>query len=94
VSHGEERPSAEKREANRINAKLSSGPRTRAGKAGRVEMPRKHGLSQVEIRPPALTAELNELAAKLAGLKQMIRWCCPRRSPWRRLSMIFAVSRE
>jgi hypothetical protein len=64
---GIEKPSPRKREANRQNAKLSSGPKTLSGKARSSRNARKHGLAALHSRPPALLEQCYELAARIAG---------------------------
>src|SRR4051812_44108685 len=64
---GSEKPSPKKREANRQNAKLSSGPKTSSGKARSSRNARKHGLSALYSRPPALLEQCYDLAAGIAG---------------------------
>jgi len=53
--------------ANRRNARLSTGPRTAAGKARSSQNARKHGLALPALRDPAKTRNIAELARKLAG---------------------------
>ena len=64
---GSEKPSPRKREANRQNAKLSSGPKTLSGKSRSARNALKHGLTAFRSRPPALLEQCRELAARIAG---------------------------
>jgi hypothetical protein len=59
--------SARRRYANRINARRSTGPRTRAGKARAVRNARQHGLSVYTLGDPAVAAEVGALARAIAG---------------------------
>ena len=54
-------------EANRRNARLSTGPRTRAGKARAAQNARRHGLSLQARCDPAWAGEIEALAAAIAG---------------------------
>ena len=56
-------------EANRRNARLSTGPRTRAGKARAAQNARRHGLSLQARRDGAWADEIKALAAAIAGAK-------------------------
>jgi hypothetical protein len=64
---GPEKPSPRKREANRQNAKLSSGPKTLPGKARSSRNARKHGLAALHSRPRALLEQCYDLAVRIAG---------------------------
>ena len=55
-------------EANRINAKTSTGPRTKAGKARAARNAHRHGLNISVVTDPGLLQEVEELAHKIAGL--------------------------
>jgi hypothetical protein len=52
--------------ANRTNAKLSTGPRTRAGKSRSRANSWRHGLSAQHIVEPQLAADFDELAKHIA----------------------------
>jgi hypothetical protein len=54
-------------QANRINAKASTGPRTSQGKARAARNARQHGLSLPALADPAWSVEINTLAARIAG---------------------------
>jgi hypothetical protein len=58
--------SQRKIDANRRNARLSTGPRSRAGKARSSRNAMRHGLAGATVNR-AIPAELHELAALLAG---------------------------
>ena len=52
---------------NRANARASTGPKTRDGKARVARNARRHGLSLPVLHDPALAREVEELARKIAG---------------------------
>ena len=54
-------------EANRRNARRSTGPRTAAGKARAAQNARRHGLNVPASRDPVCTAEIAALARLIAG---------------------------
>jgi hypothetical protein len=54
-------------EANRANARGSTGPRTAAGKTRSSRNARRHGLSVPVDRDPALMTEVEEFARRLFG---------------------------
>ena len=58
---------ARRREANRANARASTGPKTRAGKARSAGNARRHGLSLPALRDPALSHEIVALAHAIVG---------------------------
>jgi hypothetical protein len=63
-----EKPASDKRiEANRRNARRSTGPRTAAGKARAAQNARRHGLNVPASRDPAYVAEIAALARLIAG---------------------------
>ena len=53
---------ARRREANRANARASTGPKTSAGKARSAGNARRHGLSLPALRDPALSRDIVALA--------------------------------
>ena len=53
--------------ANRTNARVSTGPRTAAGKARSARNAKRHGLSLPALADPAWSAEITALARKIAG---------------------------
>jgi len=53
--------------ANRANARLSLGPKTRGGKRRSARNARRHGLSASIWSDPSLTADAEALALELAG---------------------------
>jgi hypothetical protein len=53
--------------ANRVNAKASTGPKTRMGKLRAAQNARRHGLSISIFADPARAAELTSLALEIAG---------------------------
>jgi hypothetical protein len=55
------------RQANRANARRSTGPRTSAGKATSARNARRHGLSLPVPADPALAPEVEALARGIAG---------------------------
>ena len=54
-------------QANRLNAKASTGPRTSSGKARAARNARRHGLSLPALVDPAWSAEIQALAREIAG---------------------------
>jgi hypothetical protein len=58
---------ARKAEANRINARRSTGPRTRLGKARASRSARRHGLSIPVLADGGLSKEVEVLARKMVG---------------------------
>ena len=58
---------AAQHEANRSNARASTGPRTTAGKAISARNARRHGLNLPALRDPALADEIAALAREIAG---------------------------
>jgi hypothetical protein len=56
-----------KAEANRINARKSTGPRTRLGKARASRSARRHGLSIPVFADGELSKEVEALARKMVG---------------------------
>ncbi len=59
--------SARKAFANRVNGRLSRGPRTAAGKARHADAIRRHGLSLSVARDDALAPEVDRLARDIAA---------------------------
>jgi hypothetical protein len=59
--------SPRKLQANRNNARGSTGPRTPTGKACAARNARKHGLSVPIMADPSLAAEVKILAQQIAG---------------------------
>jgi hypothetical protein len=59
--------SARRRDANRRNARLSTGPRTTAGKARAAQNARRHGLSLPARYDPSRGDEIEVLARAIAG---------------------------
>jgi hypothetical protein len=59
--------SEQKVKSNRANAQFSTGPKTKAGKARASKNARTHGLNQPIDIDPEYSAELKELARKMAG---------------------------
>lgn len=59
--------SAAQHEANRSNARASTGPRTTAGRAISARNARRHGLNLPALRDPALADEIAALAREIAG---------------------------
>jgi hypothetical protein len=55
-------------EANRVNARGSTGPRTSAGKSRTSRNARRHGLSTLVGCDPALSTEVEELVRRLVGV--------------------------
>jgi hypothetical protein len=59
--------SSRKLQANRSNARASTGPRTPTGKARAARNAQKHGLSVPSMADPSLAAEAKILAREIAG---------------------------
>ena len=59
-------PNERRLQANRANARRSTGPTSAAGKARAVQNARRHGLSQDILADPALGQEVEELAQRIA----------------------------
>jgi hypothetical protein len=59
--------SARQVEANRANARKSSGPRTKQGKARASRNARRHGLSIPVLADSGLAKEVEDLARKIVG---------------------------
>jgi len=59
--------SARKRNANRANARASTGPRTAAGKENAARNALRHGLRSPISVDPTLSAEVEALAREIAG---------------------------
>jgi hypothetical protein len=59
--------SERKRNANRLNARRSTGPRTKAGKARAGQNARRHGLNVPACCDPARSGEVDALAHAIAG---------------------------
>ncbi len=53
--------------ANRANARRSTGPKTRDGKASAARNARRHGLGLPALRDPTLSSEIEALAREIAG---------------------------
>ena len=53
-------------QANRANARRSTGPTSAAGKARAAQNARRHGLSQDVLADPALGQDVEELAQRIA----------------------------
>jgi len=53
--------------ANRANARRSTGPKTRDGKASAARNARRHGLELTALRDPTLSGEIEALAREIAG---------------------------
>jgi hypothetical protein len=53
--------------ANRANARASTGPKTQQGKLRAAQNARRHGLSLTVLADPARSAEVNLLAREIAG---------------------------
>lgn len=53
--------------ANRVNARASTGPRTAAGKTRAARNAQRHGLSLPALADPAWSTEITTLARKIAG---------------------------
>jgi hypothetical protein len=56
------------RAANRANARKSTGPRTRAGKARVANNARRHGFNRRVAADPAFAGEIEPLARRICGL--------------------------
>ena len=54
-------------QANRANARISTGPKSRAGRSRSARNARRHGLSIPILPDPTLSAAVEALAVKLAG---------------------------
>lgn len=59
--------SGRKRQANRENARLSTGPKTAEGKTRSSRNSFRHGLSISVLADPILSAEVEDLAREIAG---------------------------
>jgi enoyl-CoA hydratase/carnithine racemase len=59
--------SARKLRANRANSLRSTGPRTAAGRSASARNARRHGLRTPVLADPALSAEVEAMARKIAG---------------------------
>jgi hypothetical protein len=59
--------STRKRVANQANARVSTGPKTAAGKATSAQNARRHGLNLPVLADPVLSAEVEQLARAIAG---------------------------
>jgi hypothetical protein len=72
--------SARKLNANRANARASTGPRTAAGKKRATRNALRHGLSLSVLGNPTLSAEAANLAREIAGegatpdIVELARW--------------------
>jgi len=60
-----------KRQANRENARCSSGPRSAVGKARSARNALKHGLSVAVLHDPQLAPEVTKLARRIAGRDEL-----------------------
>jgi hypothetical protein len=60
--------SARKLKTNRVNARASTGPRTRQGKLRSGQNARRHGLSVSVLNDPLLSEQAEHLARKIAGV--------------------------
>jgi hypothetical protein len=58
--------SEKQRRANQANARASSGPKTKAGKARSAQNALRHGLSIPVCKEPSLSSQAEEIARKLA----------------------------
>jgi len=61
--------SPRKLQANRANARHSTGPKSPAGKARSSRNARRHGLATSARSDPALTAKIESLARAIAGVE-------------------------
>jgi hypothetical protein len=59
--------SEKQRRANQANARASSRPKTKAGKARSAQNALRHGLSIPVCKEPSLSSQAEEIARKLAG---------------------------
>jgi hypothetical protein len=59
--------SARKVEANRVNARRSTGPKTAVGRAKAAQNARRHGLRVPVLSDPALSAEVEAMAKRITG---------------------------
>jgi hypothetical protein len=59
--------SAGKMNANRANARASTGPKTAQGKAHSARNARRHGLNLLVLSNPALSEDVEALASEIAG---------------------------
>ena len=59
--------SSRKSQANRANARVSTGPKTAAGKAHSARNARRHGLSISALSDPNLSAEIEQMAKHIVG---------------------------
>lgn len=59
--------SERKQRSNRANARLSTGPKTAAGKARASKNARRHGLNLPVLRDLSLAKEVETMAARIAG---------------------------
>ncbi len=59
--------SAGKINANRANARASTGPKTAHGRAHSARNARRHGLSLPVLADPSLSEEVDVLASEIAG---------------------------
>jgi hypothetical protein len=62
--------SARQREANRANARASSGPKTAKGKAASARNALRHGLSLSALAQPDLAPPVESVASRIAGCSQ------------------------
>ena len=67
VRRGGGMTSARKAEANRRNARVSTGPKTSAGKTRVAQNARRHGLKLPALCDPAWSGEIEALAREIAG---------------------------
>jgi hypothetical protein len=59
--------SSRKVEANRVNARRSTGPKTAAGRAKAAQNARRHGLRVPVLSDPALSAEVEAISQRIVG---------------------------
>jgi len=59
--------SARKVQANRTNARASTGPKTAAGRVRSAQNARRHGLSLSAVSDPALSPDIKALGQTIAG---------------------------